>query len=185
MNNIKIVLLGDSSVGKTSLVERFVHNTFTQFSEATIGAAFKTKVFDSIKLDIWDTAGQERYRSLAPMYYRGAKAALVVYDITNKNSFKNAKLWINELRINSKPNCLIILVGNKSDLQNREVKSEDAIKFCNKNDIFFKETSAKDAYNIEQIFYIITNNYVKEPISDINNIDLITNNKKKVERKCC
>ncbi|MEE8478850.1 MAG: GTP-binding protein, partial [Candidatus Neomarinimicrobiota bacterium] len=118
----KVVFLGDTSVGKSCLAVRFVRNDFFEFQEPTIGAAFlsKTMTYNNkrYKFEIWDTAGQERYRSLAPMYYRGARAAVIVYDITHEDSFKGAKSWIRELKKKTS-NCLIILVGNKIDLKEK------------------------------------------------------------------
>ncbi|KAJ1665649.1 Vacuolar protein sorting-associated protein 21 [Coemansia sp. RSA 1813] len=123
---IKVVLLGDAAVGKSSLVLRFVNNEFQENKEPTIGAAFltqKVRLDDSVlKLDIWDTAGQERFHSLAPMYYRNAQAAVVVYDITRAESLNRAKSWIKELQRQANPNIVIALVGNKLDL----VKDSDS-----------------------------------------------------------
>lgn len=113
----KVVLLGESAVGKSSLVLRFVKREFHEFQESTIGAAFLTQTVQiddtTVKFEIWDTAGQERYHSLAPMYYRGAQAALIVYDITSKDSFHKAQNWIRELQRQANANIVIALVGNK------------------------------------------------------------------------
>jgi small GTP-binding protein len=183
MNNMKVVVIGDSAVGKSSISTRYVNDTFCDFSESTIGAAFLTKHLDDIKFEIWDTAGQERYRSLAPMYYRGAGAALVVFDITNKDSFESAKIWINELQQRARENCIIILVGNKCDLPNRVVAFDYANEYAKNNNIFYNETSAKNNINIEDTFNIIINN--KSQISQHESNDILNNNKKKVEKKCC
>ncbi|KAJ9688457.1 hypothetical protein PVL29_014230 [Vitis rotundifolia] len=131
----KLVLLGDMGTGKTSLVLRFVKGQFYDFQESTIGAAFFTQVLSlneaTIKFDIWDTAGQERYHSLAPMYYRGAAAAVVVYDITSMDSFERAKKWVQELQRQGNPNLLMILVANKADLETkREVENEVFLAQC-------------------------------------------------------
>merc|ERR1711988_1738984 len=127
----KLVLLGDSAVGKSCLVVRFVRDEFFEFQEPTIGAAFLTQTVAlddaTVKFEIWDTAGQERYRSLAPMYYRGAAAAIVVYDITNRDTFQRAKQWVKELQRQGNPNIVIALAGNKSDLSTkRKVDPEEA-----------------------------------------------------------
>ena len=118
----KLVLLGESAVGKSSIALRFVRREFVPNQEATIGAAFLARSVSvpngTVKLEIWDTAGQERYRSLAPMYYRGASGALVVYDITSGESLRKAMSWIKELRSSGDPNIAIVLVGNKCDLDN-------------------------------------------------------------------
>uniref|UniRef100_A0A8C7HYK7 RAB5A, member RAS oncogene family, b n=1 Tax=Oncorhynchus kisutch TaxID=8019 RepID=A0A8C7HYK7_ONCKI len=123
ISQFKLVLLGESAVGKSSLVLRFVKGQFHEFQESTIGAAFLTQTVclddTTVKFEIWDTAGQERYHSLAPMYYRGAQAAIVVYDITNKESFARAKNWVKELQRQASPNIVIALAGNKADLANK------------------------------------------------------------------
>mmetsp|Transcript_1184 Transcript_1184/g.3319 ORF Transcript_1184/g.3319 Transcript_1184/m.3319 type:complete len:122 (-) Transcript_1184:362-727(-) len=110
----------------------------------------------TVKFEIWDTAGQERYRSLAPMYYRGAAAAVVVYDITNKESFNGAKSWVKELQRRGDPNVVIALAGNKSDLQNkRKVDIEEAQQYAEENGILHMETSAKNSKNIKGLFHEI------------------------------
>ncbi|KAK2579498.1 hypothetical protein KPH14_010809 [Odynerus spinipes] len=119
----KLVLLGESAVGKSSLVLRFVKGQFHEYQESTIGAAFLTQTVclddTTVKFEIWDTAGQERYHSLAPMYYRGAQAAIVVYDITNQDTFVRAQTWVKELQRQASPSIVIALAGNKADLTNK------------------------------------------------------------------
>ncbi|CAH8256614.1 unnamed protein product [Arabidopsis lyrata] len=114
------VLLGDVGAGKSSLVLRFVKDQFVEFQESTIGAAFFSQTLAvndaTVKFEIWDTAGQERYHSLAPMYYRGAAAAIIVFDVTNQASFERAKKWVQELQAQDNPNMVMALAGNKSDL---------------------------------------------------------------------
>ncbi|KAJ8773451.1 hypothetical protein K2173_004281 [Erythroxylum novogranatense] len=146
--------------GKTSLVLRFVKGQFFDNQEPTIGAAFFTQILSlseaTVKFDIWDTAGQERYHSLAPMYYRGAAAAVVVYDISSTDSFTRAKKWIQELKRQVNPNLVMALVGNKSDLDSkREVSNEEGGQCAQENGMFFIETSAKTAQNINDLFYEI------------------------------
>lgn len=169
----KLVLLGDSSVGKTSIVHRFVTNSFNQHTSNTIGAAFITKEFSSslnskkrLKFEIWDTAGQERYRSLTPMYYRNAKVALIVYDLNNfDDSFEKAKSWIDQLKLNTGSSdslIKIILVGNKSDLvdlESEEMKSSlnDVEVFGNDLDIKTFITSAKSGTNVIELFDSLVN----------------------------
>jgi Ras-related protein Rab-5C len=153
----KLVLLGDSAVGKSSLVLRFVKKQFFEYQESTIGAAFLTQtvaVSDFVvKFEIWDTAGQERYHSLAPMYYRGAAAAIVVYDITNRQSFVRAKSWVKELQRQGNPNIVIALAGNKLDRQEqRAVDIEEAKEYADTNSIRFMETSAKTNVNVVELF---------------------------------
>ncbi|NXR21610.1 RAB5A protein, partial [Cinclus mexicanus] len=134
----KLVLLGESAVGKSSLVLRFVKGQFHEFQESTIGAAFLTQTVclddTTVKFEIWDTAGQERYHSLAPMYYRGAQAAIVVYDITNEESFARAKNWVKELQRQASPNIVIALAGNKADLANKRAVDFQVSKKLPKNE---------------------------------------------------
>ncbi|CAK1549580.1 unnamed protein product [Leptosia nina] len=124
----KLVLLGESAVGKSSLVLRFVKGQFHEYQESTIGAAFLTQTLclddTTVKFEIWDTAGQERYHSLAPMYYRGAQAAIVVYDITNQDTFGRAKNWVKELQRQASPSIVIALAGNKNDLAAKRMRQD-------------------------------------------------------------
>jgi len=158
--NYKLVLLGDAAVGKSSSGERFVKNELFEFQQPTIGAAFLTPTVPLddyiVKFEIWDTAGQERYRSLAPMYYRGAAAALVVYDITSHESFTGAKTWIEELQRQGSADIVIGLAGNKMDLESkREVSKEEAKQYAQENNCIFFETSAKTGENVNAIFHQI------------------------------
>merc|ERR1712205_180478 len=164
----KLVLLGDSAVGKSSLVLRFVRGQFFEYQESTIGAAFLTQNVSlndyTVKFEVWDTAGQERYHSLAPMYYRGAAAAVVVYDITNADSFARAKSWVKELQRQGSPNIVIALAGNKCDLASkRKVESSEASEYAKDNGLFFMETSAKTALNVEELFKAIAKKLPKDP----------------------
>lgn len=161
----KIVLIGDSGVGKSNLLTRFTKNEFNLESKTTIGVEFATKTIMSenkvMKAQIWDTAGQERYRAITSAYYRGAVGALVVYDITKYPSFTNVEKWLKELRENAEPHIMVMLVGNKSDLkQLRAVGQDEAIEFAEKNGVAFIETSALDSTNVETAFHrIITEIY--------------------------
>ncbi|XP_060668685.1 ras-related protein RHN1 isoform X2 [Ziziphus jujuba] len=134
--------------------------------ESTIGAAFFTQVLSlneaTIKFDIWDTAGQERYHSLAPMYYRGAAAAVVVYDITSMESFIRAKKWVLELQRQGNPNLIMFLAANKADLEEkRKVGVEEGEQYAKENGLFFIETSAKSAQNVNELFYEIAKRLAK------------------------
>ena len=163
----KIVLLGDTAVGKSCLTVRFVRNEYSEFQEPTIGAAFLAKNINyqgqNLKLEIWDTAGQERYRSLAPMYYRGAKAAVVVYDITKKDTLTGAKSWIAELQ-SRQPGCVIILVGNKVDLnKSRTIDADEVKEYARSHHLIHTEASAKTGHNVEEIFNIICREILAQP----------------------
>merc|ERR1711981_1309225 len=158
--NYKLVLLGEQASGKSSLVLRFVKGHFVEYQESTIGAAFLTQTVclndTTVKFEIWDTAGQERYHSLAPMYYRGAQAAIVVYDITNADTFARAKSWVRELQKQARADIVIALAGNKSDLGSRRtVEYEEANAYAEENGLLFLETSAKNANNVNEIFLAI------------------------------
>lgn len=155
---VKLVLLGDSGVGKSCIVLRFVRGQFDPTSKVTIGASFLSQTIalqdsTTVKFEIWDTAGQERYAALAPLYYRGAAVAVVVYDITSPESFTKAQYWVKELQKHGSPDIVMALVGNKADLdEKREVTTQDGIDCAEKNGMFFIETSAKTADNINQLF---------------------------------
>lgn len=155
---MKLVLLGDSGVGKSCLVLRYVRNQFDPSSKITVGAAFMSHNVSlpdgaTMKFEIWDTAGQERYLSLAPLYYRGAQAAAVVYDVTASETFEKAKFWIRELQKNAGAGIVMVLVGNKTDLADaREVSEEEARAFAEQQGMMFVQTSAKTAANVSQVF---------------------------------
>eukprot|EP00919_Chromeraceae_sp_WS-2016_P046500 GHVR01110452.1.p1 GENE.GHVR01110452.1~~GHVR01110452.1.p1 ORF type:complete len:204 (+),score=32.19 GHVR01110452.1:159-770(+) len=168
MFHFKLVLLGDASVGKSSVVVRFAKEEFYEYQEPTIGAAFMTQSVClgdcTVKFEIWDTAGQERYRSLAPMYYRGAGAAVVVYDITNKDSFSGAKSWVNELQSSQQhSNIVIALTGNKLDLAgDRTVSTEEGRVFAEDKGVVFVETSARTGTNVRELFLEIARQLPKQ-----------------------
>lgn len=165
----KLVLLGESAVGKSSIVQRFVKDSFSEVRESTIGAAFLTQTVEiddntSVKFEIWDTAGQERYRSLASIYYRNAQAALVVYDITQSSSLDKAKYWIKELQKQASANILIALVGNKLDLEeDRQVAYNEAAAFAQSLGLMYFEVSAKTGLGVQECFREIA---TKMPIED-------------------
>lgn len=187
-SSVKLVLLGEAAVGKSSIVLRFVSNDFQENKEPTIGAAFLTQKCNlptrTIKFEIWDTAGQERFASLAPMYYRNAQSALVVYDITKPSSFVKAKHWVAELQRQASPGIVIALVGNKLDLTNevqglgfseedenngdkanvqesddeaRKVSTAEAKAYAEEEGLLIFETSAKLGTNVATVFTAIAN----------------------------
>ncbi|KAI9072116.1 hypothetical protein K1719_015253 [Acacia pycnantha] len=156
----KVVLIGDSAVGKSQILARFARNEFSMDSKATIGVEFQTRTLviqhKTVKAQIWDTAGQERYRAVTSAYYRGAVGAMLVYDITKRQSFDHIPRWLEELRNHADKNIVIILIGNKSDLENqRAVPTEDAKEFAEKEGLFFLETSALEATNVETAFMTV------------------------------
>lgn len=153
----KVVLIGDSGVGKSNLLSRFTRNEFNLESRSTIGVEFATRSIKvdgkTIKAQIWDTAGQERYRAITSAYYRGAVGALLVYDIAKHLTYENIERWLKELRDHADQNIVIMLVGNKSDLRHlRAVPTDEAKIFAEKNAISFIETSALDSTNVETAF---------------------------------
>jgi len=182
---VKLVLLGEAAVGKSSLVLRFVNNEFSENKEPTIGAAFltqKCRLEDNkvIKFEIWDTAGQERFHSLAPMYYRNAQAAVVVYDVTKAASLDKAKSWVKELQRQANPNIVIALAGNKIDLVEpqedsevlsnifREVPTEEAKAYALEAGLLFFETSAKKGEGVVNVFTEIAKKIPVEHIMSAN-----------------
>ena len=155
----KLVLLGDTGVGKSCLIKRFVQNSWSGNEMTTIGASFFTHRLTAnnktYQLDLWDTAGQERYKSFAPIYYRGASAALIVYDITNRRTLQEAKWWLKQLRKTCDISSMAIgFVGNKLDLaeETRQVAPEDVEDFVEENGLIHCETSAKTAANVAELF---------------------------------
>lgn len=153
----KLVLIGDSGVGKSNLLSRFTKNEFNLESKSTIGVEFATKTLKLdgkvIKAQIWDTAGQERYRAITSAYYRGAVGALLVYDVTRHSTFQNVERWLKELRDHTDPNIVIMLIGNKSDLRHLvAVSTNDGKTFAEKESLYFMETSALEATNVEKAF---------------------------------
>ena len=153
----KIILIGDTSVGKTNILSRYINDTFSETSKSTVGVELATKVErynnKKIKIQIWDTAGQERYKSITTSYYKGAKGAFIVYDITKKESFKNVDKWIKDLKEFGDEDVTILIVGNKCDLEDeREVSIEEVKKKAELFDIGYCETSALKAKNIDYAF---------------------------------
>ena len=198
----KIIIIGDLASGKTNILSKYLTNTFEPNSTPTIGVEMKVKDFkikeDLVKAQFWDTAGQEKYDSLTTSYYKGAKGALIVYDITQKSSFDKIESLLKKLRDNSNKNVSVILVGNKCDLEdNREVLKEDGEELAQKLKIKFMEVSAKTGENLDKLFQnLIDEVYEKynkefksfasiEFMDDNKNINLNTNNNPGKKKKCC
>ena len=196
----KVVVIGDSGVGKTNLIKRFITNTFSDNSKATVGVEFITKSYkinnQIFKIELWDTAGQERYKSITAVYYKGAKGALLVYDTTSKMSFNDIDKWLAEIKDKTSNDIKLMIIGNKIDLKEfREVTNEQATEKAKTLGIPIMETSALDATNVKEAFndlikemYKDLRNKIKNSGGDINKnkggIDLNTNGEKK-KSKCC
>jgi small GTP-binding protein len=163
---IKIVFIGESGVGKTSIIKRFIDNSFEANMEPSFGGSFLAKSLlfndgEKLRFDIWDTAGQERYRSLTQMFYQDAKIAILVYDITRYNSYDElTKFWFKKVKENTRSDTILVLVANKSDLvEQEEVNEDDAKKFAKEKNINFFSVSAKNDYGIKEMFTQIAKTY--------------------------
>uniref|UniRef100_A0AAQ5XW36 RAB41, member RAS oncogene family n=1 Tax=Amphiprion ocellaris TaxID=80972 RepID=A0AAQ5XW36_AMPOC len=161
LRKFKLVFLGEQSVGKTSLITRFMYDSFDNTYQATIGIDFLSKTMyledrtvSPVRLQLWDTAGQERFRSLIPSYIRDSTIAVVVYDITNLNSFQQTSKWIDDVRTERGSDVIIMLVGNKTDLadKSRQITTEEGEQRAKELNVMFIETSAKTGYNVKQLF---------------------------------
>ena len=200
----KIVLIGDSNVGKTNILSKYLQNEFNPDSKATVGVEFGSKTINInnnvIKAQIWDTAGTEKYRSITNAYYKGAKGAFVVYDISRKTSFNNIDKWLFDLKNNGDENINIVLIGNKIDLDNqREVTTEEGEKKAIINKASFIETSAKNGDNIEKAFNLMIENVYEnfkkenenkenidsEELNKEKTLNLNSNNENQIKKKKC
>ncbi|EGD81649.1 hypothetical protein PTSG_02365 [Salpingoeca rosetta] len=153
----KFLVIGNANTGKSCILHQFIENKFKSDSTHTIGVEFGSKVINcggkSVKLQVWDTAGQERFRSVTRSYYRGAAGALLVYDISNRESFNALTNWLTDARTLASPDIVIVLVGNKKDLEaDREVTFLEASRFAQENELMFLETSARTGENVEEVF---------------------------------
>ena len=164
---VKVIIIGDSSVGKTNIISKYLKNIFNEDSKATVGVEFGSKLFTidghNIKAQIWDTAGQEKYKAITGAYYKGSKGAFIVYDITRKETFDSVDRWINDLKCTADPKITIILIGNKCDLEHRrEILKAQGEEKARSFGCAFLETSALSGDNIEKGFQtMITEIYKK------------------------
>ncbi|XP_021377850.1 ras-related protein Rab-11A-like [Mizuhopecten yessoensis] len=202
----KVVLMGDTGVGKSNLLSRFTRNMFKLDSKFTIGVEVATRNTQvdgkTMKAQIWDTAGQERFRAITSAYYRGAVGALLVYDIGKHPTYENVERWLKELRDHADNNIVIMLVGNKSDLRHlRAVPTDEAKAFAEKNNMSFIETSALDSTNVEtafqniltEIYKIVSMKQIRDsndddnsPSSNVQTIQVApTDNSMPRPQKCC
>ena len=164
---LKLIVLGDSGVGKTNIIRRYVSDTFSDDSKATVGVEFFTKPFrvnnDIVKLEIWDTAGQERYKSITSAYYKGSRGALLVYDITRPSTFEDVEKWMTEIKEKVRGSLKIMIIGNKLDLTNeRKVDTETALDKAKSLNVPLMETSAFNSTNIQKAFESILREMYKE-----------------------
>ena len=161
----KLLIIGESGVGKTCLLLRFTEDSFTANHLTTIGIDFKIKLINLenklIKLQIWDTAGQERFRTITKTYYKGAHGIILTYDVTDQNSFKNIRNWIKQIEANAQTNVCKVLVGNKCDKDDRKVSYEEGQKLAEANNMPFYETSAKTNQNVNEVFTFLTQEILK------------------------
>ena len=163
----KVVLVGDSFVGKTNIMSKYLKNEFHEDSKATVGVEFGSRQFNIdghvIKAQIWDTAGQERYKAITSAYYKGAKGAFIVYDITRKESFDNVTKWAEQLKSSADKNLTIIIIGNKVDLEDqRQIKAEEGQNKANELESAFIETSASSGTNLDKAFEMMINEVYKK-----------------------
>lgn len=164
---LKIVLAGDSGVGKTNILARFTRDFFSEDTKSTIGVEFATKSLvvnnKLVKASIWDTAGQENYKAITRAYFHGALGAMIVFDITQSSTFESVSRWLNDIRSNAEKDVIIMLVGNKSDLTDmRSVSEEEAIGFAKVNQLLYIETSALNSTNVSEAFQNIVTEIVNK-----------------------
>lgn len=195
---VKVVLLGESGVGKTAILNRYIGNTFIENQPQTIGANFQQKVESyqgrKITLSIWDTAGQEIYRTLTPMYYRDAHMALIIFSVVDKISFDAVEEWVNQVKTSS-PDVIMIICGNKDDIQERAVTFEDGLNMAEKLGVSYVETSALNGHGVDFAFQSLIELYVsktaaqtKNPIKRVNTVELdnsMNSTQETEKKKCC
>ena len=203
----KVIIVGDPAVGKSCILNRFLNNKFNEEYEITVGVEFGAKTIlledgERIKLQIWDTAGQETFKSITRAYYRSAAIAILVYDITNEESFKSIENWISECRTNGNPEMTLVLAGNKIDIEEeRMINKEKGENLAKENNMLFYETSAKNDGSISELFFnsskIITEKIKKGEIDPANESSGVKpgtgyifgidqpNNTTSKKRKCC
>jgi small GTP-binding protein len=189
----KLLIIGESGVGKTCLLLRFTDDSFTANHLTTIGIDFKIKIINlddkQIKLQIWDTAGQERFRTITKTYYKGAHGIILTYDVTDENSFKNIRNWVKQIEQNAQSNVCKVLVGNKCDREDRKISYEEGAKLASEFKMQFFETSAKSNYNVNETFTYLTKEILNtsdpKPQQGGNKININSDEKKKEKKECC
>ena len=189
----KLLIIGESGVGKTCLLLRYTDDSFTANHLTTIGIDFKIKIVPLpnnklVKLQIWDTAGQERFRTITKTYYKGAHGIILTYDVTDQNSFKNIRNWIKQIEANAQTNVCKVLVGNKCDKPDRVVSEEEGKKLAEDFNMSFFETSAKTNQNVNEVFNFLTEEILKSNEGKPQNGSggkQLNNDKSKDQRKGC
>ena len=193
----KYIIVGNTYTGKTSLVNTFINNTISYPYQSTIGVEFNSKIMKVddkfVKVLIWDTAGLERFRSITKSYYKRSSIALIVYDISDRDSFLNLEYWYHELTKNCNENITIVIVGNKTDLEDRKVTYDEGYRFAEKYDLLFFETNKRDFVQISNIFEESSRLVIREKVKLLNEQALKEtgilinhdNNNRKVSRWCC
>ena len=173
---LKFIIIGDAAVGKSNLLVRYTSGQFKEEYQLTIGVEFGSNNViisdNTYRIQIWDTAGQENFRSITRSYYKNTACAIIVYEISNKKSFENISSWIEECKNTAPKSILMVLVGNKCDLDNREVTEEEGREFAEKNGMLFFETSAKTGKNVEELFkqsVKVIDQKIKENYYDLEN----------------
>ena len=197
----KIVLVGDSSVGKTNIMGKYLKNEFREDSKSTVGVEFGSKEFvienHTVRVQIWDTAGQERYKAITSAYYKGAKGAFVVYDITRKGTFESVDKWVSDLKATADKKITLLLLGNKCDLEDqRQISKDQAEQKAKSFEVAFLETSALSGENLEKAFEMLVNEVYKKCHLDMEDeedrdmvpgkdIDLNKDNNQVKQKTCC
>ena len=191
--HIKILIIGESRVGKTCLLLRFTEDIFTDHHVSTIGIDFKTKLLvidnKNIKMQMWDTAGQERFKTLTKNFYKSADGIIVVYDITDENSFKNVRVWMKQIDEYGNNKTCKILVGNKcDDVEKRKISTDEGHNLALELNLNFFESSAKDNHNVQEVFMTLAKNVLKDEgnLAKISkNLSLNNEKKRRFTEKCC
>jgi small GTP-binding protein len=201
--NLKLILIGDSNVGKTTILLNYIQNDFNEFMNPTLGLENRVKIVDiqgfKAKVQIWDTAGQEKFNALTQQFFRNTDGILLIFDLTDKNSFNNIKKWLNDVKANSDHSIKKILIGNKSDMKDQICVTKNMIdNFCNEKELKYMEVSAKNNENVSNAFETLINEIIGNRTNDeiledfgindhtlslsYSNINYLTSSKKK---KCC
>ncbi|CAK58803.1 unnamed protein product (macronuclear) [Paramecium tetraurelia] len=190
---MKVLLLGNSGVGKTQILLRYCDNNFKTGYMCTIGVDFKIKKLQvdekNVKMQIWDTAGQEKYQTLTQNFYKGAMGILLVFALNNKDSLRDIDKWMNQIKQHASENIIKVLIGNKADIKERCISNEEAQSLAEKHGIPYFETSAKDGTNVNEVFLqvakLINHHHQDQQNGNANKVLSIHQDEKKVDSSCC